>query len=74
VAARPEQASLKRAQQKLHGAQPQERLRAASALPQQELALVLEEEVDASAPWQQLGWAREIPSVAPQVERRPASE
>jgi hypothetical protein len=45
-------------------------------LPQQELALalMLEAEVDASAPWQQLGWAREIPSVVPQVERRPALE
>jgi hypothetical protein len=76
VAARPEQASLKRAQQKLHGAQPQERLRAASALPQQEIALALEVEKQADAPvaLQQLGWAREKSSAAPQVERRPALE
>jgi hypothetical protein len=48
--ARPEQASLKRARQKLHDAQPQERLQAASALPQQELALALEVEKQADAP------------------------
>jgi hypothetical protein len=41
VAVRSQQASLRRAQQKLHGAQPQERSRAASALPQQEIALAL---------------------------------
>jgi hypothetical protein len=50
VAARPEQASLKRAQQKLHGARLQERLRAASALPQQEIARALELEKHVDAP------------------------
>ena len=50
VAVRPQRASLRRAQQKLHGAQPQERLRGTSALPQQEIALALVPEKQADAP------------------------
>jgi hypothetical protein len=76
AAVRPKQASWKQAQQKLHAARRRERVRASSALPPQELALALapEEEADAPATWRQPGWAREIPSAAPQAERRPALE
>ena len=75
-AAGPQQASSRRAQQKLHGAHPRERLRAVWALPQQEIerALVLEKQADAPVASLQLDWAQEKSSVAPQVERRPASE
>jgi hypothetical protein len=67
---------LRRAQQKLHGAQPLERLRAASALPQQEIAraVMLVKQADAPVALLQLDWAREKSSVAPRVGRRPALE
>jgi hypothetical protein len=71
VDVRPRQASLRRAQQRLHGARLQERLQAAAALPQLEpaLAQLLEKQAAAPAAWQPPGWALEKLSAAPQVER-----
>jgi hypothetical protein len=71
VAVRPRQVSLRRAQQRLHGARLQERLQAASALPQQgpALARLSERQVDVPAPWQPPGLALEKPLAAPQAER-----
>jgi hypothetical protein len=57
----------------LHGARPHDLLRAASRL-KEELALAQQEQVDASASWQQLGLAQENSSRAPQVERSLALE
>jgi hypothetical protein len=55
-----QQASLRQAREKLHGARP----RAASRL-REELALAQQEQADAPALWQQLGLARENSSRAP---------
>jgi hypothetical protein len=71
--ARLQPASLRQAREKLHGARPQDRLRAASRL-KEELALAPPEQADAQAPWQQLGSAQENSSRPPQVERSRALE
>jgi hypothetical protein len=68
VDARQQQAWLRQAQEKLHGA----RLPAASQ--QQELAVAPEEQVDAPTAWQQPCLAQEESLRAPQVERLPALE
>jgi len=58
------QASLWQAQEKLHGARPQDRLREVSRL-KEELALAPQEQADAPAPWQRLGSAQENSSRPP---------
>jgi hypothetical protein len=68
AASRLQQASLRQAREKWHGARPRARLRAASR-PREELALAPQEQADAPEPSQQLGLALENSSRAPQAEQ-----